>query len=132
MSATKRVLGIEGGGTKTEWIYIACEGSAQKILDRGLLSAANLKLIAESALLDLFRVLPADATHVGAYLAGCGTDADRAYLQKLARSVWTDAEVSVGSDRESGFATAFRDGDGITVIAGTGSAVTGRKAGKIE
>jgi N-acetylmuramic acid 6-phosphate etherase len=38
----------------------------------------------------------------------------------------------VGSDRDSGLATAFRDGNGIVVIAGTGAAVHGRKDGKVE
>lgn len=38
----------------------------------------------------------------------------------------------VGSDRASGFATALGGRDGITVIAGTGSAVTGRRGERIE
>ena len=37
--------------------------------------------------------------------------------------------IRVGSDRESGFAAAFGDGDGIAIIAGTGSAITGRFSG---
>ena len=45
-----------------------------------------------------------------------------------ARSLWPQAGIRVGSDRQSGFAAAFGDGDGIAVIAGTGSAVTGRNA----
>ncbi len=46
-----------------------------------------------------------------------------------ADSIWPHATVRVGSDRESGFAAAFQDQDGIAVIAGTGSAVTGRVDG---
>ena len=76
-SATKRVLGIEGGGTKTEWIYVQLSGDGQEVIDRGVLPAANLKIISDDALLTLFRVLPAEATHIGAFLAGCGLDADR-------------------------------------------------------
>src|SRR2546428_362614 len=131
-SSKKLVLGIEGGGTKTEWVFIAHEGDTQKIVDRGMLPAANLKLIEPEALVWMFRVLPTNPTHVGAFLAGCGTDADRIKLRSLAQRVWPDARIAVGSDRWSGFAAAFGDGDGITVIAGTGSAVTGRRGGKVE
>ena len=40
--------------------------------------------------------------------------------------------AAVGRGRDSGFAAAFGDSDGIAVMSGTGSAVTGRKGGKIE
>jgi N-acetylglucosamine kinase-like BadF-type ATPase len=83
-------------------------------------------------LLELLRVLPTEATHVGAFLAGCADAADRKRLEGLVQRVWPAAVVAVGGDRESGFATAFGDGDGIAVIAGTGSAVTGRCRGRIE
>jgi N-acetylmuramic acid 6-phosphate etherase len=131
-SSKKLVLGIEGGGTKTEWVFIAHDGDTQKTVDRGMLPAANLKLIEPEALVWMFRVLPTNPTHVGAFLAGCGSDADRIKLRSLAQRVWPDARIAVGSDRWSGFAAAFGDGDGITVIAGTGSAVTGRRGGKVE
>ena len=117
----KRVLGIEGGGTKTEWALLDEAGRELRV---GALPAANLRLIGDGDLLDLLRVLPAEATHVGAFLAGCADAGDRKRLEALVQSVWPAAVVAVGGDRESGFATAFGDGDGITVIAGTGSAVT--------
>ena len=47
----------------------------------------------------------------------------------MAASVWPNSTIRVGSDRESGFAAAFGDGDGIAIIAGTGSAITGRFSG---
>ena len=59
-------------------------------------------------------------------------ETDRAELRALVQQSWPKAQVSVGSDRDSGFAAAFRGGDGITVNAGTGSAVTGRRGQKIE
>lgn len=126
----KRVLGIEGGGTKTEWIYADLETG--KVIEEGRLPAANFKLIAETALRRYFLALPNDATHIGIFLAGCGTATDRTRLLELARDVWPGAQTVTGSDRESGFATAFRGGDGITVIAGTGSAITGRRGKKFE
>jgi N-acetylglucosamine kinase-like BadF-type ATPase len=80
----------------------------------------------------LFSTLPGDITNAGVFLAGCGTKEDFARLERLAAAAWPSAKIVVGSDRDSGLATAFRDGDGIAVISGTGAAVHGRKAGRIE
>jgi len=124
------VLGIEGGGTKTEWALI----DGDLVVRRGALPAANLRLISDDSLQRLLGVLPRDetVTHVGVFLAGCANDADRARLRAVIEKIWPHAQIAVGSDRDSGFATAFGDSDGITVIAGTGSAVTGRRDGRIE
>jgi N-acetylmuramic acid 6-phosphate etherase len=132
MESPKRILGIEGGGTKTEWVLLTGEADEQKIHSQGLLPASNLRLITDEALLQLFSVLPADATHVGVFLAGCATAEDRARLQGLAEKAWPQAVLAVGSDRDSGLATAFGAGDGIAVIAGTGAAVHGRKDERVE
>jgi N-acetylmuramic acid 6-phosphate etherase len=126
-SAPRLVLGVEGGGTKTEWALLDTAGHQ---LRAGALPAANLRLISDADLLDLLRVLPADPTHVGVFLAGCADAADRKRLEALVQSVWPASVIAIGGDRESGFATAFGDGDGIAVIAGTGSAVTGRSQGR--
>ncbi|HEX4084894.1 MAG TPA: N-acetylmuramic acid 6-phosphate etherase [Chthoniobacteraceae bacterium] len=125
----KLVLGIEGGGTKTEWALL---DEAGRLLKKGALPAANLRLISDADLLELLRVLPQDATHTGVFLAGCATAEDRKRLEGLVQRVWPAAVVAVGGDRESGFATAFGEGDGIAVIAGTGSAVTGRCQGRSD
>jgi len=125
----RRILGIEGGGTKTEWALLDETG---RELRMGALPAANLRLIGDDDLLDILHVLPKEATHVGAFLAGCADAADRKRLEALVQAVWPAAVVAVGGDRESGFATAFGDADGIAVIAGTGSAVTGRCRGRID
>jgi N-acetylmuramic acid 6-phosphate etherase len=133
LRTARYVLGIEGGGTKTEWVLARSNGDALEVEREGKLSAANLKLITDSALEDLFGVLPRDeVTHVGAYLAGCGTETDRDRLRKVVAKVWPEATIAVGSDRDSAMAVAFGDRDGIAVIAGTGAAVHGRKDRKIE
>jgi len=129
MESPKRILGLEGGGTKTNWVLLAGDGA---VLREGLLPAANLRLITDGTLIDLFSVLPHDVTHVGAFLAGCATEDDRARLYALAVRSWPGVRIAIGSDRDSGLATAFRDGDGIAVIAGTGAAVHGRKGDQIE
>jgi len=129
MESPKRILGIEGGGTKTEWVLLSDDGT---VLRQGALAASNLRLITDDALIRLFSVLPPEATHVGAFLAGCATEDDRVRLRGLVTKIWPRAHLAVGSDRDSGLATAFHDGDGIVVIAGTGAAVHGRKGGQIE
>jgi N-acetylmuramic acid 6-phosphate etherase len=125
----KRILGIEGGGTKTEWLY--CCGSEIPPKE-GKLPGANLRLVTDAVLEEMFRSLPVEPTHVGVFLAGCANEADAQRLRACVLRVWLGAEVVVGGDRESGFATAFGEGDGIAIIAGTGSAITGRHHGRIE
>ena len=132
MESPKRILGIEGGGTKTEWVLLAGEADEHKILSQGTLPASNLRLITDEALARLFSVLPAEATHVGVFLAGCATEEDRARLRGLAEKAWPHAVLAIGSDRDSGLATAFGADDGIAVIAGTGAAVHGRRGERVE
>jgi len=128
----KRILGIEGGGTKTEWALLAGDAVEGDVISSGVLPASNLRLISDDSLARLFSVLPRDVTHVGAFLAGCGTEEDRARLLGLVKQAWPQALIAVGSDRDSGMAAAFGDEDGIAVIAGTGAAVTGRREGAVE
>jgi N-acetylmuramic acid 6-phosphate etherase len=125
----QRILGVEGGGTKTDWVLL---DGAKNVLSEGQLPSANLKLSSEAQLLQLFSVLPQDVTHVGMFLAGCMTESDRAQLRRLVESVWPHASIVVGGDRESGFASALGDGDGILVISGTGAVVHGRKGHRVD
>ena len=73
-SEKPRVLGIEGGGTKTEWALVA-DGV---LLDRGVLAASNLKLTSDETLANLFSVMPGEVTHVGAFLAELKSSLDEA------------------------------------------------------
>ena len=102
------------------------------IVERGQLPGSNLRLSSDAALAVLFSALPRDVTHVGVFLAGCATEEDRTRLRGLAAAAWPKAHVVVGSDRDSGMATAFGEADGIAVLAGTGAAVHGRRGGQIE
>jgi N-acetylmuramic acid 6-phosphate etherase len=128
-NAPVRILGIEGGGTKTEWVLLDEE---QAVIESGLLPASNLRLIDDARLARLFAALPAEATHVGAFLAGCATEEDEARLRRIAEAAWPQARLAIGSDRDSGLAAAFRGGDGIAVISGTGAAVHGRRRAHVE
>ncbi|MGH9949212.1 MAG: N-acetylmuramic acid 6-phosphate etherase [Pyrinomonadaceae bacterium] len=126
------ILGVEGGGSKTGWVLLRQDEKGSTIIDQGQLPAANFILIAEDDLRELLAQLPSKIDHAGIFLAGCKTESDRERLQKICEDIWPDTKIVVGSDRQSGFAAAFGDEDGIAVIAGSGSAVSGRKGAKIE
>jgi N-acetylmuramic acid 6-phosphate etherase len=132
-STSVRILGIEGGGTKTEWHLGEWSGGAcARALQTGRLPASNLKLYSDEYLEELLSVLPGEAAAVGVYLAGCATESDRERLRQLAARRWPRARVEIGSDRESALAACFGANDGIAVIAGTGAAVHGRSGPHIE
>ena len=131
-SETQTILGIEGGGTKTEWMLFQGRAAPEALLAQGALPAANLQLISDEGLARLFSVLPREASQVGVFLAGCATEEDRARLHRVAAQAWPNARLALGSDRDSAMAAAFGDDDGIVVIAGTGAAVHGRKGGRVE
>jgi N-acetylmuramic acid 6-phosphate etherase len=131
-AARERVLGIEGGGTRTSWMLFAESDGELQLLEEGRLAPSNFRLTSSSTIRELWRELPSTVTRVGAFLAGCGTPEDRAELRKLCAEVWPEAAIVTGSDRESGFAAAFGEGDGIAVNAGTGSSISGRREGQVE
>jgi N-acetylmuramic acid 6-phosphate etherase len=127
-TSTTTTLGIEGGGTKTDWVLLDEAGT---VLSEGQLPAASMKLSSDEQLAHLFSLLPRDPARVGVFLAGCLIDRDRARLRRLANAAWPQAQLRVGSDGESGFATALGTGDGIVVVSGTGAVVHGRRGGKM-
>ncbi len=128
-----KVLGIDGGGTKTAWTLFANENGKLHPLEGKMLGASNLCLVSDADLLLLFQSMPAEVDRVGVFLAGCITQSDRRRLAGLARRVWPDAVRVCGSDRESSLAAALDTGeDGVVVICGTGTAITGRKGWRIE
>jgi N-acetylmuramic acid 6-phosphate etherase len=130
--ATVRVLGIEGGGTKTSWMLFNTQGDKLELVEEGRLAPTNFRLTSRERILEIWREMPRAVDRVGVFLAGCATTADRASLTKLCAEVWPKATIVTGSDRESGFASAFGDGDGIAVNAGTGSSITGRRQGQVD
>jgi N-acetylmuramic acid 6-phosphate etherase len=126
------ILGVEGGGTKTDWVLVKQTSTSTNIINEGRLPPTNFRLITAQQLNEILRLLPNYPDRVGIFLAGCVTEEDRSKLQSIAKNIWDHSEIAVGSDRDSALAAAFRDQNGIIVISGTGSAVTGRKNGNIE
>jgi len=132
MNGGEKILGVEGGGTKTSWVLVERTASDLLVLDQGKLPPANFRLAKLDELRAMFRELPNEIVRAGIFLAGCGTEEDRHSLTRLCAEIWPQAKIVVGSDRDSGLAAALGHGDGIVVNAGSGSSVTGRRDKRIE
>jgi N-acetylmuramic acid 6-phosphate etherase len=128
---SERILGVEGGGTKTAWVLVEREADALRVVDQGKLPPSNFRLTSADRLRSLFRQLPQEVERVGMFLAGCAPD-DRRPLAALCAEIWPHAKIITGSDRDSGLAAALGRKDGIAVNAGTGASVTGRRDERIE
>ena len=141
MERIEKILGVEGGGTKTAWVLVerplvppsrGDPGAPLRILAQGKLPPSNFRLETPDRLRAIFRELPREIDRAGIFLAGCGTSEDRQSLLRLCVEIWPNAKIVTGSDRESGLAAALEYSDGIVVSAGSGSSVTGRRGDKIE
>jgi len=137
VESVERILGVEGGGTKTAWVLVEAvasggAGTEFRILDQGKLPPSNLRLTTPERLREIFAELPKQIDRAGVFLAGCGTEEDRRSLALICRDIWPNAKIVTGSDRDSGLAAALDHGDGIVVNAGSGSSVTGRRGDRIE
>jgi N-acetylmuramic acid 6-phosphate etherase len=132
MQPSEKIIGVEGGGTKTAWVLVERDGGELRVLDQGKLPPSNLRLTPPERLRTIFSELPEQVDRAGVFLAGCGTDEDRQSLTRICLEIWPNAKIVTGSDRESGFAAALERGDGIVVSAGSGSSVTGRRGERVE
>ena len=131
MQPSEKILGVEGGGTKTAWVLVERDGTELRILDRGKLPPSNFRLVTLDRLRTIFSELPKQIDRAGIFLAGCGLE-DRPILSRLCGEIWRTAKIITGNDRDSGLAAALGRGEGIVVNAGSGSSVTGRRGDKIE
>jgi N-acetylmuramic acid 6-phosphate etherase len=132
----ERILGVEGGGTKTAWALVETvadtAGSEFRILEQGKLPSSNFRLTAPERLRAILAELPKQIDRAGVFLAGCATEEDRRALRQICLGIWPNAKIVTGSDRDSGLAAALDRGDGIVVNAGSGSSVTGRRGDRVE
>jgi len=131
MSASERILGVEGGGTKTAWVLVEQSPEGLRVIDQGKLPPSNFRLTPPDRLKSIFRQLPQEVGRVGMFLAGCSVS-DRPSLEMLCVEVWPGAKLVTGSDRDSGLAAGLGRSDGIVVNAGTGASVTGRRGDRVE
>ena len=130
--APERILGLEGGGTKTAWVLLERDRDNVRILDQGKLPPSNFRLTTPVRLRAILGELPKEVDRVGIFLAGCAVGEDQQSLSRLCAEIWPSKKIIVGNDRDSGLAAALGHADGIVVNAGSGSSVTGRRGDRIE
>lgn len=126
------ILGIEGGGTKTSWILL---GAGGRRIAGGVVGGSNLLLVGREGFRKVVREIavkvPGKPRVIGAGLAGARGKKEIEMARGVLRQVWPRAaKVVVGQDTDSALAAAWGGEDGFLVIAGTGSNVVGRVAGK--
>ena len=91
MSAGERIVGVEGGGTKTAWALVV----GGKILESGKLPPSNFRLTSSDQLAKILRVLPREVDRVGIFLAGSGTEEDRTRLiRQIGSHVWESSLIA--------------------------------------
>jgi N-acetylmuramic acid 6-phosphate etherase len=127
----EKILGVEGGGTKTAWVLVERDGADLRILNQGKLPPSNFRLVTPDRLRTIFSELPKQIDRAGVFLAGCAVE-DQPALAHICAEIWPSAKIITGNDRDSGLAAALGRGEGIVVNAGSGSSVTGRRGDKIE
>lgn len=125
-----RLLGIEGGGTRT--VALLTNGKS-RLFERIEAGPANLRLLSDAALRETFRRLarglPRPAA-IGIGLAGARTSEDRARIERAAAIVWPGIPCLASNDLE----TAWFAGEigaraavtRIVVLSGTGSCCYGQ------
>jgi N-acetylmuramic acid 6-phosphate etherase len=127
----EKILGVEGGGTKTAWVLVERDGADLRILNQGKLPPSNFRLVTPDRLRTILSELPKQIDRAGVFLAGCALE-DQPALSHICAEIWPSAKIITGNDRDSGLAAALGRGEGIVVNAGSGSSVTGRRGDKIE
>ena len=127
-------LGIDGGGSKTHCVI----GNETAILGRGESGPSNVVRVGEAEARDAItaavkqacaeaRINPSQIERTCVGVAG-GARAESAQIVRRILSQVVSGEVDVVGDMVIALQTAFGNGPGIVVIAGTGSIAYGRNA----
>ncbi len=131
-------LGIDGGGTKTAFALIDADGAVLArhdgagayYLERGVAATGDLLREGVEATLALAGVAAHDVAFAFFGLPAHGEDsALRATLDRLPGAALPAARYRVGNDMVCGWAGSLACGDGINVVAGTGSIAYGQYRG---
>ena len=117
-------LGIDGGGTKTEFLLCDFDG---KIIRRAFLDGSNpntvgiekTKQIIENGILEVSGDIPPSSVSIYAGIAGCASGGYDAEIKEMLEKM-NFAAADVGSDNNNLIAAGLGKNEGMTVILGTG------------
>jgi len=133
---TSYFLGFDGGGTKTECVLTNSEGEIlvrvtagpSNPLRTGYMRAWFSLSEAADSVLARQKIKAGDISGVCAGLGGAGRPGVAKRITTFFDRSFPNAQVRVTTDLEIALEAAFGAGDGIILLAGTGSAAFGRDA----
>ncbi len=132
----KYIIGVDGGGTKTEVVVCDKKGN---VVARKIVGSSNPNDIGDDKMLNVVgdlieSVLPGDcdSADIGLGISGIFTAGSESYLLNNLKTRFSVIDrIRVFSDKDSALNCAY-DGDGCVVIIGTGSVGIVRKGGNIK
>ncbi|MDZ7374646.1 MAG: hypothetical protein ONB23_11845 [candidate division KSB1 bacterium] len=135
------VVGIDGGGTKTRAVVVALDG---RLLGEALGPSSNFQMLGPEKTAAVLHGCVREALErvsggqvrvrcVSACLAGVGRPSDRRQALQALQALEIAPHYRVESDAMGALAGAFAGGEGIILIAGTGTICLGKGAdGRVE
>src|SRR5438093_12356082 len=97
MNGGEKILGVEGGGTKTSWVLVKRAENELRVLDQGKLPPANFRLATAAQLRAVVNEVPKEISRVGSLLAGCGTEGDLQSIRGLCAELLPHRATVVGT-----------------------------------
>jgi len=133
---SRYVIGVDGGGTKTEFVLLDYSGN---IIGRERGDSTNYQAVGGAKLkqelincynrlLNSTNVSSSKIEQIFLGLAGAGRESDRKEIIALFRDTEFDGKIAVDSDAMVALAGAFGTGPGIIVISGTGAICFGKNS----
>lgn len=132
-------LGVDGGGSKTAYVILDGDGRtvAEEIGPSCYYFASGIEMLERvltegvTAVTAAAGITPAQLDHAFFGLPGYGeVSADVPRLHTIVRGLLGHDRFGLGNDMVGGWAGALGGGDGINVVAGTGSIAYGERRGR--
>ena len=129
------MIGVDGGGTKTEFVLFSAQG---EIVSRLSLGGSNPNMYGLDAAFSVLKkginsfVIPAKRYIEGIYcgIAGCGSGDNAERLSEMLKATYPDTNILVTSDIENVVGSVSDVSDCIAVICGTGNIVYAKEKKK--
>lgn len=130
------VIGVDGGGTKTEFVIIDYSGN---VIGRAKGDSTNYQAVGGkklkeelvkgfNSIMNTTNVASNKIEHIFLGLAGAGRESDRKEITALFGDTEFDKKITVDSDAMVALAGAFGTSPGIIIISGTGAICFGKNS----